>query len=55
MDFKQKKVTISDYSFVDNSIEISNISFTQKEFIDTCKSIELIIQDVSKINYSILV
>jgi len=41
----KKRVTISDYSYlVDNSIEISNISFTPKDIISTYNLMNLIIQ-----------
>jgi hypothetical protein len=32
LDIKEKRVTISDYSLVDNSFEISNLSYTTQEF-----------------------
>jgi hypothetical protein len=43
LSLKQKKrVTISDYSLVDNSIEISNVSFTPRDFLNTLESIKFI-------------
>jgi len=45
LSLKQKKrVTISDYSFVDNSLEISNISFTPKDLIDAHHIMTLILK-----------
>ena len=45
IEFKAKKrVTISDYSLVDNSIEISNISFTPRDLIDTHHIMTLIMK-----------
>jgi hypothetical protein len=44
LDFKEKRVTISDYSLVDNSFEISNISLTPKDLIDTHHIMTLIMK-----------
>ena len=45
LEFKAKKrVTISDYSFVEFSIEILNISFTPKDIISSFNLMNLIIQ-----------
>ena len=44
LDIKENRVTISDYSLVDNSIEISNISFTPKDLIDTHHIMSLIMK-----------
>ena len=41
---QKKRVTISDYSLVDNSIETSNISFTPKDLIDTHHIMTLIMK-----------
>jgi hypothetical protein len=46
LSLKQKKrVTISDYSLVENSIEISNYDITRREFINTCNLISFIIEE----------
>ncbi|MDC1534066.1 hypothetical protein N8471_05155 [Polaribacter sp.] len=43
----QKNLLISQEVFlVDNSIEISNISFTPRDFNDTVKQIELLIHKI---------
>ena len=45
LDIKQKKkVTISDYSLVDNSFEISNISLTPRDLINTHQLMTLIMK-----------
>ena len=44
LDIKEKRVTISDYSLVEFSIEISNISFTPKYLIDTHHIMTLIMK-----------
>ena len=44
LDIKEKRVTISDYSLVDISFEISNISFTPRDFLETI----LITRTISK-------
>jgi len=40
----KKRVTISDYSLVDNSLEISNISITPKDLIDTHNLVTLVMK-----------
>ena len=47
LDIKEKRVTISDYSLVDISFEISNISFTPKYFLNTLESIKFIYESVT--------
>ena len=45
LSLKQKKAIISDCFLVDNSIEISNISFTPRNLIDTHNLISLIVKN----------
>jgi hypothetical protein len=42
LEFKKKRVTISDYSLVEFSIEISNLGFTSREFIESYYHIQLL-------------
>ena len=44
LDFKEKRVTISDYSLVDNSIKISNVYISHREFINTYNLIKIIVK-----------
>ena len=41
----KKSLLISQEAFVDNSIEISNISLTPRDFLNTLKVINLILED----------